>query len=185
MTNLKPTKGKLLVAEPSIFRDRPFNRSVVLLTSHDLNGSVGFIFNKPLEFNLKDILPELNSEFPLFNGGPVAKSNLYYVHSVPNLIPDSEKIGNNLFWGGNFDTVKQLLIEGKLKNEDIRFFLGYSGWQTKQLEEELDTESWLVIKNNYQNIFTTKPSSFWKNELKRIGGDYLMWANAPENPSLN
>jgi len=185
MINLKPTKGKLLVAEPSIFRDRSFNRSVVLLTSHNINGSVGFIFNKPLDINLKDIIPELNLEIPLYHGGPVAKNNLYFVHSVPNLIPQSEKIGDNLFWGGNFEIVKKLLLEGKLNNEDIRFFLGYSGWETKQLEAELNMESWLVIKNNYDNIFTTKPSSFWKNELKRIGGEYLIWANAPENPSLN
>lgn len=185
MISLKPTKGKLLIAEPAILNDRSFNRSVILLTSHDLNGSVGFILNKPLNLCIKDLLPESDSEIPIYNGGPVARNNLYFIHKIPDLIPNSEKISDNLFWGGDFNIIKQLLLENKLNNDDIRFFLGYSGWENKQLEAELSIESWVVIKNNYENIFITQPNSFWKDELNRIGGNYLIWANSPENPSLN
>jgi len=185
MTNLKPTKGKLLISEPSIFSDRVFNRSVVLLTSHDIGGSVGFIFNKPLDLSINDVFPQIRSKLPIYYGGPVSKNNLYFIHKVPELIEDGIEISRGIFWGGNFNKVKTLLKNKKLKNNDIRFFLGYSGWSGKQLEDELETDSWIVMDNNNTNIFSKEHQSLWKDEVKRIGGDYLIWANAPENPSLN
>ena len=77
MTTLKPAKGLLLVAEPSIIGDVSFNRSVVLLAEYNNEGSVGFILNKPLEYSLNDFIPELNSNIPVYNGGPVEQDNLY------------------------------------------------------------------------------------------------------------
>jgi len=185
MISLKPTKGKLLVAEPAILTDNYFNRSVVLLTSHDVNGSVGFIFNKPLDLQLGDLIPEIDSDIPIYHGGPVDQNNLYFIHNIPHLLPNSQKIADDLFWGGDFDILKELLIANKLKDKNIRFFLGYSGWSKNQLEEELEVDSWVVTNNSYKNIFSTEYNSFWKNELMRIGGEYQMWANAPSDPSLN
>jgi len=110
---------------------------------------------------------------------------LYFIHNIPNLLPNSQKIADDLFWGGDFDILKELLLAKKLKDKDIRFFLGYSGWSKNQLEEELEVDSWVVTNNSYKNIFSTEYNSFWKNELMRIGGEYQMWANAPSDPSLN
>ena len=54
-----PSKGKLLVAEPSILNDKEFNRSVIYLTEHNKDGCIGFILNKPTEFILSDLIPEI------------------------------------------------------------------------------------------------------------------------------
>ena len=151
MTSLKPTKGKLLIAEPSILSDSSFNRSVVLLTEHNENGSVGFIFNKPSPYTLGDLIPEINSSMEVYFGGPVSEDNLYFVHKVPELIPGSIEIGNGIYWGGDFETIQELLTEEILSKHDIRFFLGYSGWSEMQLEDELTTTSWIVIENNFKN----------------------------------
>ncbi|MEM7187183.1 MAG: YqgE/AlgH family protein, partial [Bacteroidota bacterium] len=97
MISLKPDKGVLLIAEPSIIGDVSFNRSVVLLAEHNENGSVGFILNKPLEYRLKDFLPEVNSDLRVYNGGPVEQDNLYFIHKVPELIPDSIEISNGIY----------------------------------------------------------------------------------------
>ncbi len=185
MTTLKPTKGKLLIAEPSILSDSSFNRSVVLLTEHNDKGSVGFIFNKPSPYTIGDLIPEMDSDLMIYYGGPVSENNLYFVHKVPELIPDSVEIGNGIFWGGDFDTIQELIRENVLSKNDIRFFLGYSGWSEKQLESELSTTSWLVIENKFKNLFTVNHNSFWKNELLKFGGIYKLWANAPKDPSLN
>jgi putative transcriptional regulator len=82
MTTVKLTKGKLLVAEPSILGDSSFNRSIVLLTEHNENGSVGFIFNKPSPYEIKDLIPEINSSLKIYFGGPVSEDNLYFVHKI-------------------------------------------------------------------------------------------------------
>ena len=185
MIKLKPTKGKLLIAEPSVICDSSFNRSVILLTEHNENGSVGFIFNKPAPYRIKDLIPEINSKLKVYFGGPVSEDNLYFVHKVPHLIPDSIEIENGIFWGGNFEVVQELLKKDVLTKHEIRFFLGYSGWSKEQLNEELSITSWLVIENKFKNLFKVGYRSFWKNELLKFGGMYKIWANAPKNPSLN
>ena len=58
MLELKPLKGRLLIAEPSILNDRSFNRSVVLLTEHNDSGSIGFIMNKLSLNPLKKFYPK-------------------------------------------------------------------------------------------------------------------------------
>ena len=186
MTTLKPEKGVLLVAEPSIIGDLSFNRSVVLLAEYNENGSVGFILNKPLTYTLNDFIPEIKSKIPVYNGGPVEQDNLYFIHKIPDLIPNSVEISNGIYWGGDFKEIVSLLQENKLKDSEIRFFLGYSGWSNEQLEQELEVNSWVIIANEYENdILSKTDSNFWKEKMIEFGGDYLIWSNAPENPTYN
>lgn len=182
----KPQKGHLLIAEPSIIGDLSFNRAVVLLADHNDLGSVGFILNKKLDYNLKDLVEGTESDFPIYNGGPVEQDNLYFIHKSPDLIPNSIEISQGIFWGGDFSTVLTLINSSKICSDDIKFFLGYSGWEEKQLKDELDSNAWVVSKNTYNNKIISKCcEEFWKEKMLEIGGDYSIWSNAPENPSLN
>ena len=182
----KPEKGSLLIAEPSIIGDISFNRAVILLADHNALGSVGFILNKPLDYNLKDLIEGTESEFTVYNGGPVEQDNLYFIHKSPELIPNSIEISNGIFWGGDFNVVLALINEDKISKNDIRFFLGYSGWDEQQLDNELQSNAWLVSKNIYNNEIIAQPfNSFWREKMLELGGDYSIWSNAPENPSYN
>ena len=147
MFTTKPSKGRLLIAEPSILSDSSFNRSVILLSEHNEEGAIGFIINKPSKYMMKDLIPEIESDLIIYTGGPVSNENLYFVHRVPDLIPESIEITNGIFWGGDFEKVQELLQNNDLEKNDIRFFLGYSGWSKDQLQDELDTTSWIVIEN--------------------------------------
>ena len=164
MISMLPKKGCLLVAEPTILNDISFNRSVILLTEHTKDGSVGFILNKPLSYSINELIPEINANFMVYNGGPVEQDNLYFLHNVPELIPESVEISK----------------------ENIRFFFGYSGWDTHQLEEELNDNSWIIVENELQSKIIAKNSqNFWKEKLNEIGGEYIYFSNSPENPALN
>ena len=186
MITEKLKKGHLLIAEPSIIGDLSFNRSVILLADHNAEGSVGFILNKPLKYTIQDLLPEIQSNFKIYNGGPVEQDNLYFIHNVPNLIPDSIEISDGIFWGGDFDLTKNLINTGMLKKKNIRFFLGYTGWDSEQLETEMQASSWILTNNVYKNKILSKASAhFWKEKIVELGGEYLIWSNAPENPILN
>lgn len=186
MISIKPQKGHLLIAEPSGLGDLSFNRSVVLLADHGKEGSVGFILNKPLEYTINDLLPEVNAHFKIYNGGPVEQDNLYFIHNVPELITDSIEISNGIYWGGDFESAKALINAGSLSKNNIRFFLGYSGWSAQQLEAELQDNAWIVTPNGYKSdIIGKSSSSFWKEKIMELGGEYVIWGNAPENPSLN
>lgn len=186
MTSEKIEKGLLLIAEPTVIGDMSFNRSVILLADHNHEGSVGFILNKPLEYTINDLIPEINTSFIVYNGGPVEQDNLYFIHNVPELIADSIEISNGIFWGGDFELTKNLMNEGKINKENIRFFLGYSGWSANQLESELQSNSWILSKNTNENDILEKSSvHFWKEKIMELGGEYIIWSNAPENPTLN
>lgn len=186
MISEKLQKGQLLIAEPSIIGDLSFNRSVILLADHNEDGSVGFIINKPLKYTINDLVPDVDANFKIYNGGPVEQDNLYFIHNIPELITNSVEISNGIFWGGDFELTKNLINEGQIKKDNIRFFLGYTGWDAKQLENEMQSNSWIVAENLYRNkIIGKSTTDFWKEKILELGGDYIIWSNAPENPLLN
>ena len=142
-------------------------------------------FARPLEYSINDLLPDVNCDFSIYQGGPVEQDNLYFVHKVPDLISESIEISNGIFWGGNFESLKNALNNELISENDIRFFLGYSGWTKNQLEREINSKSWFVSENDYENIFATNEEILWREKLLQKGGNYKLWANAPGNIQLN
>ena len=186
MISEKLKKGQLLIAEPSIIGDLSFNRSVILLADHNQNGSVGFIINKPLKYTINDLVPDVEANFKIYNGGPVEQDNLYFIHNIPELIPNSVEISVGIFWGGDFELTRKLINSGEIKKDNIRFFLGYTGWEAQQLENEMKSNSWILTENLYENkIIGKSTTDFWKEKILELGGEYIIWSNAPENPLLN
>jgi len=179
-------KGKLLTSKPSIIGDTHFNRSIILLVEHGEEGSIGFILNKPMNLNISDLIPNIDSNFMVYNGGPVQQDNLYFIHNIPKLITDSIKISEGLYWSGNFIKVSELINKGEICKNNIRFFLGYSGWDVGQLKNELKTNTWILSENSYnKNIIKLVDENLWKKRMLDLGGEYCLWSNAPEYPSHN
>ena len=179
-------QGKLIVSTPSILGDFNFRRSVILLASHKTSGSIGFILNKKLNYKLNDIVEDINIKFPLFYGGPVEQDNLFYLHRLGNVIPDSIEINSSLSWNGDFKFVTKLINENKIKLNDIRFFLGCSSWSNGQLEKELDEKSWEPFEIvSTEKVLKMKIQNMWKKCMISLGGKYKLWSNAPENPNFN
>ena len=86
--------------------------------------------------------------------------------TIMNWIPNSVEISNGIYWGGDFETTKQLINEGKITKNHIRFFLGYSGWSVNQLEMEMQENSWIVAENTLKNKLLSKASTlFWKEKI--------------------
>lgn len=178
--------GNLLIAEPSIFGDQNFHRSIIMVVDHKKTGSFGFIINRPLNYSITDVTDKIKYDFPLYCGGPVEQDNLFFVHRAGHLIPNSVSIEKDLYWGGNFEKIISLINERKLTTKEIRFFLGYSGWSSKQLCDEIKSKSWILIENPYSSKIISKTSnSLWKEQMMALGGDYLIWSNSPENPYEN
>jgi putative transcriptional regulator len=183
--NIAPQKGRILVAEPFL-NDIYFKRSIVYLTEHNNEGSIGFVLNKPVNLQISEVI----NDFPEFEcdisiGGPVSTNTVHYIHTLGEIIPNSVNVGEGIYWGGDFDTLKQLIKEKALIKKQVRFFLGYSGWVPKQLDDELAQNSWLVSAMDATTIMNGNMNEIWQQVLNNLGGRYRMWINSPENPNLN
>ena len=109
-----PEKGKILISEPFL-PDTFFNRSIVYLTDHTPQGSVGFILNKKLDLKISSAIEGFEDwNENLSMGGPVAPDTLHYLHNLGDLIPNSVLIEGNIFWGGDIDVIRELINQGKI-----------------------------------------------------------------------
>lgn len=178
-------RGKFLLSEPSM-QDKNFKRTVLLITEHNENESIGFIINRPTKYKVSEIIedfPQFSS--PIYVGGPVETNTLHFIHSLGDRIEQSIPISHGLYWSGNFETVKSLIKQRKVNESEIKFFLGYSGWSAGQLEYELQENAW-ILTNTKSNIALEKSDNkLWQKLVKTLDKDYAIWHNMPDDPELN
>jgi putative transcriptional regulator len=182
---IDPGPGILLIADPFL-KDPNFLRTVVLLCDHKEEGSFGFVLNKKFDQSLDELLENFEGfKLPVYYGGPVQPDTIHFVHQYPDLIPGSYRVDNDIYWGGNFETVAALIKNNSIDLNKIKFFIGYSGWSDGQLNTELDEKSWLTVAATKKLVFNTTPADVWKGSLKQLGGEYEMMVNFPIDPQLN
>ena len=181
-----PEKGKILISEPFLI-DPNFKRTIILITEHGEEGSLGFVLNRPTEHYIHALVedfPEFDAK--LFYGGPVQPNMLQFIYRANDaFIENSIEITPGLYWGGSFDIIKMMIEAGTVKAEDFRFFLGYSGWEEEQLADELEANSWIVANTTIESIFSDEPDKLWRDTLKGMGKKFAILASFPENPSVN
>lgn len=177
--------GSLLIAEPFML-DPYFRRSVILLCEHEDVSSLGFIINKPLDVRVSDLIqgmPDFDQN--VFYGGPVQTDTIHYIHNVGALLDDSVPIAQGVFWGGSFEKLRFLIDKQLILPDNIRFYVGYSGWTQGQLEEELRYGSWITDQADSNYIFRSDPNAVWQNVLQEKGSVYSVIAQMPESQTLN
>jgi putative transcriptional regulator len=180
-----PEKGKILISEPFL-PDKFFNRSIVYLTDHTPQGSVGFILNRKLDLKICNAIEGFDGwEENLNMGGPVAPDTLHYLHNLGDLIPKSVHVEGKVFWGGDIESIRELIKTGKIIKSQIRFFLGYSGWSAGQLEKELKEDSWVIARVKSDIIMNSRGNDTWKKVLRSLKNKYRMWAEFPDSPEMN
>ncbi len=181
-----PEPGSLLLSEPFMM-DPNFKRTVVMLCEHiEDGGTVGFILNRPLNIQVCDALVDFDEvKNELFYGGPVAQDTLHYLHRYGDVIEDSMQVTNDIYWGGNFEQLGNMLKEGSIDQKNIKFFLGYSGWNPGQLIGEMEDNSWIVTPAKSHYVFEISDKELWKKVLSDLGGEYKQIVNYPEDPILN
>jgi putative transcriptional regulator len=173
------SKGKILVSMPSL-GDELFHNSVVFITEYDDNDTVGFILNKPLNLNFNEIIDDCSSfDAQIYNGGPVSSNNLYFIHRIPKKIPDSIHIVRDLYWGGDFYSLIELIKNNELSKDDVLFFLGYSSWGPNQLQNEIKHNSWEVHEIK-KSLFDWDVNTIWESYISDSGQEYKIWGNAPK-----
>jgi putative transcriptional regulator len=90
-----------------------------------------------------------------------------------------------VYMGGDFEVLKKLLSAGLVKQDEVRFFVGYSGWSPKQLEEEIHQNAWFVADISKEWIMNSSLDDLWKQVMEGFGRKGKFLANLPDDPTLN
>lgn len=186
LTKTPPSVGKILISEPFL-SDPNFKRSVILLVEHGVEGTLGFVLNQLSSLNLNDLIKDFPPvDVPVFLGGPVEVDTLHFIHRCYDKMLSGDPIGDGLYWGGNFETLKVLFEQQEISTSDVKFFLGYAGWGKNQLTREIAEKTWLV-SSNYQvsSLFELNEEDLWRELIVNLGPRYAHISNFPDDPSLN
>lgn len=125
-----------------------FEKTVIFIAEHNAKGALGFVTNQPFSRGLNE-LEEFRhvKAFPLLLGGPVDREHLYFIHRRPELISGGVAVGGGVFLGGDFKTAVDLINNNTLTGRDIKIFIGYCGWDTGELEAEIEEGSWKILED--------------------------------------
>ena len=182
--------GTLLISQPFL-ADPNFERSVILLCRDEpLKGTFGLVLNRLTTLTLGDVLDlpaatdKIVAELPLYVGGPVGPDTLHYLHRRADL-PGAQDLGQDVYWGGDFRLLLNLISSWVVSPEDVRLFAGYSGWSVGQLAGEIAGQSWIKHAASAGKVFTLTTDAFWQTILREKGGRFKALSNYPRDPRSN
>lgn len=175
----------LLIADPFL-KEEPFRRSVIYLCEHNEEGSFGLVLNKKFDFSLSELIVGVErNNLDVYVGGPVGTDTLHFLHQYPQYIPGSKQMSEKIFWGGNFEKAIELINHQAIDVQKIKFFIGYSGWSPKQLDNELNEKSWIVAPSNAEVIFNYHEDAIWEKSIDLLDQNFQPLKNYPLDPQLN
>lgn len=179
------TAGGLLMAS-AVMLESNFKRTVLLMCEHNEEGSLGFILNRPMEIKVSEAIAGFDDiDIPLHMGGPVQVDTIHYLHSRGDVIDGAHEVLPGVFWGGEQEQLSYLITSGVVSPSEVRFYLGYAGWASGQLEAEFEEGSWYTTEASKEIIFSGEYERMWARTVRSKGGEYYFAANSPELPGMN
>src|SRR5262245_26707314 len=157
--------------------DPNFNRTVVLLCRHDVDGALGLIVNRPLVTTGRVIVnldPPVatDRELQLWVGGPVEPQRSWILvgqQSDDDESAPGQRVTDDLYLSTSPALLRKLLEPSPPPL--TRLFVGYSGWGRGQLEAEIRASAWLLSDVDRDLIFNTPPEKMWEVAIRRLGAD--------------
>jgi len=172
--------GQILLASPSL-QDPSFKDAVILVCHHDESGCMGLIINRPQTISLTDVLADLGIQDEkcgqandsdvqrVFEGGPVDDFRGFVLHDGWQVYDSTMQITPELFLTASRDILEELAHgEGP---EHYMLILGYAGWHSGQLEEELSNNDWLIAPASQHIVFQEPPDQRWSFGARCMGID--------------
>ena len=189
--------GCLLVSTPAL-DDPNFNRRVILVLDHGLHGALGVVIDRPGGVTVDQLMPQWHAlataPAELFTGGPVARNSLIgLVRLVSREAAAEGAAGRPEGWRMVVDDDRPIGTVDLATDPDAlgdavvaaRLFSGYAGWESGQLEDEIEEGSWYVVRAEGRDPISADPEGLWRRVLKRQGGALALVAGFPVDPAHN
>lgn len=157
--NIQP--GSIIISTV-LLSDTCFEHVAIVITEHNENGTIGYVFNQPFPRSFNELEEFKHSiPVPLYAGGPVQTDMLYFMHCRPDLIAGGYLVTADVYMNGDFKKAVQLLNNGSLSIHEVRLFIGYCGWDAKELEAEIEEGSWHVTDASVNVVFAASVNGVW------------------------
>jgi putative transcriptional regulator len=184
MNSLSSLENHLLIAMPSL-SDRFFQRSVIYVCEHSKEGAMGIIINQPSTMTFRELINQTDehaivddnkSEQIVLCGGPVNQDRGFILHHTQQGWSSSMVVSPRIM----VTTSKDILtvIGNDLGPKKSLVALGYAGWESGQLEQEIQENAWLVVEADDDLLFDTPIHSKWQSAVNKLGVD--VWQLTPE-----
>ena len=181
-------EGQFLIAMPSL-KGPYFERSVVYLCSHSDDGAMGLVVNQiSTQITFPDLLrqvdilgdhedminlPQPARGMDVLDGGPVDQGRGFVLHSADYQLESSTLAVSDEICLTATVEILRALAEGRGPRAAL-LTLGYAGWSPGQLEDEMQSNSWLSCKASPSILFDCKPEERYDRSLKLMGIDLSM-----------
>lgn len=167
--------GKLLIASPGI-GDPRFDRSVILMCDHSAEHAMGIVLNKQVEgLRLPEVFEQLGVETtdetidrPVLLGGPVERQRGFVLHTNDFQTADATlAVTDHIGLSSTKDALDAMASSTPPRRSMLA--LGYAGWGSGQLEDELAANAWLVADADETLVFSDDIDGKWQNALSTLG----------------
>jgi putative transcriptional regulator len=168
--------GQLLVAMPGM-TDPRFERAVIYMCVHSLDeGAMGLIVNKPLpDVHFGDILSNLNitpkaencTRIQVHRGGPVQTQLGFILHSGDYQRDGTLVVDSEISLSTTTDILRAI-AEGTGPHQNL-MALGYAGWDSRQLDDEIKRNAWLHVPADSALLFSRDYDAKWSKALAKLG----------------
>ena len=174
----------LLVATPNM-QDPYFTRTVTYICEHNEHGAMGLVINQPIGMNLRELIGQTDenavvdddkADNIILAGGPVSQDRGFILHTSQPGWSSSLELNSEIMVTTSKDILSSL---GNDKGPDKALVtLGYAGWSAGQLEEEIQTNSWLMVEADLALLFEVPIHKKWESAVHKLGID--VWQLGPD-----
>lgn len=179
MHTTRSLTNQFLIAMPNM-RDPNFDHTVTLICQHNEEGALGIVLNRTVELTVGDILDQmdisreryLQGDRLVHYGGPVQTERGFILHEDVGSWDSTLEVHGDLGL-----TTSRDILEAMARNEGpgrSLVALGYAGWGSGQLEQEISDNSWLNGPANPDLIFATPVEQRWAAAAQLLGVDLGM-----------
>jgi putative transcriptional regulator len=166
--------NQFLIAMPRLL-DPNFFQTVTYIFSHDEQGAMGIVINRPLKLDLGEILAQMNittdnsriSNLPVYDGGPVSSDRGFIIHDPQSEWQSTIRVSDDVAVTTSRDILEAIANGSGPKKMLIA--LGYAGWLPGQLEQEILDNSWLNAPSDADLIFDTPYDKRWEYAGEGLG----------------
>ena len=185
--------GQLLIASAHLGDPNFFHTIVLLVQDDDEHGALGLVLNRPTDATVKEACADDLSiacavEAPLFKGGP-CEGLLTVLHTREDA--GDVEVLKGVYFTSRREAIESIMLHGgeeDLTSEDhvARYFVGYSGWSTGQLDAEIQAGGWLMMPATREHVFTAEIDEQWNKLITEVTlGKWVDPDQMPEDPSVN